>query len=267
MLPILLTASVDTRGMKGAMFSALDREKMYVDTLNFYINEFAKHKETFSLVFVENSGWKPLSILKQLSNAENVNVEYISLDPKDFDISKGKSYNEMKLIDMAIGRSKAIKTANAFFKVTGRFPILNLFKLLKEVQKRGGDKMRFYCDCKDHKVYELLHIPINGHAGECRYYAVSLSFYKEYFKGKYSLLDDNIGKSVETFFFHVIRQVKKQDGVYCRFRTQAHLTGAGGHTLGHGMAFFCSTDNDSVALKFKRGIRQLLRWLLPWWWC
>ena len=42
MMPLLLTASIDTRGMRGAMFSAEERERMYVDTLNFYISEFEK---------------------------------------------------------------------------------------------------------------------------------------------------------------------------------------------------------------------------------
>ena len=42
MMPLLLTASIDTRGMRGAMFSAEERERMYIDTLNFYISEFEK---------------------------------------------------------------------------------------------------------------------------------------------------------------------------------------------------------------------------------
>ena len=50
------------------------------------------------------------------------------------------------------------------------------------------------------------------------------------------------------------------------FYTQAHLTGAGGHSLGKGAAFFYSTDNDSAVMRFKRGVRQLLRWVMPWWW-
>ena len=42
MMPLLLTTSIDTRGMRGAMFSAEERERMYVDTLNFYISEYEK---------------------------------------------------------------------------------------------------------------------------------------------------------------------------------------------------------------------------------
>ena len=35
-LPILMTASVSTRGMAGADFSDEEREKMYLETLGFY---------------------------------------------------------------------------------------------------------------------------------------------------------------------------------------------------------------------------------------
>lgn len=51
MYPILLTGSVDTRGMKGAEFSAEEREKMYIDTLNYYISDLSKRKDYFILVF------------------------------------------------------------------------------------------------------------------------------------------------------------------------------------------------------------------------
>ena len=127
--------------------------------------------------------------------------------------------------------------------------------------------MRFYCDCKDHSLYEWLHLPINGHAGECRYYAVSLPFYEDYFKGQYVNLCDYEGKSVEKFFLDVIRKTKKQPHVRCRFKTQAHLTGTGGHSLGKGLSFFYSTNQDSTSQKIKRYIRQIMRYIFPWWWC
>lgn len=267
MLPVLLTASVDTRGMNGAKFSAKEREKMYVDTLNYYIMELSNRPGHFILIFAENSGWNSKSIMDKLANRKNVSVEYISLDPNLFVQEKGKSYNEMKLIDMAIDRSVYIQQANAFFKVTGRFPILNIYKLLNEVDKRGGVNMKFYCDCKDHSLYDWLHLPINGHAGECRYYAVSLPFYNKYFRGRYLDLCDYEGNTVENLFLQVIRKTKSFRGVYCRFKLQAHLTGTGGHSLGNGLPFFYSTDNDFFSLKMKRIIRQWLRWILPCWWC
>lgn len=267
MIPILLTASVDTRGMSGAKFAALEREKMYVDTLNYYIDDLSKRDGSFELVFAENSGWNKNSILSKLHTSENVYIEYLSIDYNLFDQKKGKGYNEMLLLDIASDQSCVIQNYGAFFKLTGRFPILNLYALLKEVEKRGGKNMQFYADCKDHKVYDWLHMPINGHAGECRYYAVSFKFWNEHFRGQYINLDDYIGPLIEDFFLQIMRKTKNQDGVCCRFRTQAVFSGNGGHSLGKGLSFFYSTNNDSVIMKFKRGLRQVIRWAFPWWWC
>lgn len=264
MIPILLTASVDTKGMQGAKFSAPERESMYVNTLNYYISDFSKRNGKYHLVFAENSGWDKDSILSKLKKSQNVSIEYISLDADDYDISKGKSYNEMLLIDQASELSDAIKEAGGFFKLTGRYPIKNVYALMSEVERyRGGYNL--YCDCKDHKLYEWLHLPINGHAGECRYYAVSLSFYNQNFRGRYSELNDFEGKSVESLFLQVIRENRGKHGVHDRFWTQAYITGCGGHTLGNKKGLFYSTDYDSSVMKFKMGLRQVLRWLLPFW--
>lgn len=268
MIPILLTASIDTRGMSGACFDATDREKMYVDTLNYYIQHLgSKSNETFELVFVENSGWNKNAVLSKLNKADNVYIEYVVLNPDDFDQSKGKGYNEMLMMDKAIKQSMTIQTAQAFFKLTGRFPIINLYSLLDEVKKRGGKEMQFYADCKDHRLYDWLHMPINGHAGECRYYAVSLKFWNQWMAGKYVTLNDFTGPLIEDFFLDIMRRTKHLPGVHCRYRTQAHFSGKGGHALGNGPAFFYSTDNDSSLMAFKRSLRQFVRWALPWWWC
>ena len=268
MIPILLTASVDTRGMKGAKFAAEEREKMYVDTLNYYIADLGRRKqERFTLVFAENSGWDKESVTGKLRTADNVRVEYEALDPQLFDQTKGKSYNEMLILDLVSAKNRSIQEAGGFFKLTGRFPILNLYSLMREVDSRfGGGTLRLYQDCKDHRVYEWLHLPINGHAAECRYYAVGMAFYDEFVRGRYKELNDFEGRSVEWFFLRLIREHKHEAGVRGRFRTQAHLTGTGGHSLGKGAAFFYSTDNDSAVMRFKRGVRQLLRWVMPWWW-
>lgn len=138
MLPVLLTASVDTRGMKGAKFSAQERGKMYVDTLNYYISDLSKRQGNFTLIFAENSGWSVESVTSKLHKAKNVDVEYEALDPNLFDQTKGKSYNEMLILDLVSANNKTIKEAGGFFKLTGRFPILNLYHLMKEVDRRGG---------------------------------------------------------------------------------------------------------------------------------
>lgn len=100
--PLFLTASVDTRGMKGDKFSSTERERMYVDTLNYYVTLFHNLKKRQSIVFAENSGWD-LDVLKQkVRRSDFIDIEYISLDFTLFDQSKGKSYNELLMMQLAI---------------------------------------------------------------------------------------------------------------------------------------------------------------------
>ena len=44
----------------------------------------------------------------------------------------------MLILDLVTERNKSIRDAGGFFKLTGRFPILNLYKLMKEVDKKSG---------------------------------------------------------------------------------------------------------------------------------
>ena len=268
MTPLLLTASIDTRGMKGAMFTAEERERMYVDTLNFYIREFERRNMQGKIVLAENSGWPKESVLAKLHTSQSVEIEYIALGTEDFVQEKGKSYNELLMMDRAIEQSRIIQEAKGFFKLTGRFPILNALKLIEEAERWGKrhEGLRFYGDCKDHRVFDWLGLKINGHVGESRYYAVSVDFWNEHFRGRYIDMNDYEGRIVEYLILDVIRKTKCEQGVHCRYCTQARFTGSGGHSLGSGSSFFHSTDNDSLIVKTKLGIRQLIRWVLPWVW-
>ena len=53
-LPLLMTASVSTRGMKGACFSDEQREQMYLETLRYYLETLPEDQP---IVFADNSGW------------------------------------------------------------------------------------------------------------------------------------------------------------------------------------------------------------------
>ena len=54
LIPLLMTASVSTRGMKGACFSDEQREQMYLETLRYYLETLPEDQP---IVFADNSGW------------------------------------------------------------------------------------------------------------------------------------------------------------------------------------------------------------------
>lgn len=269
-IPLLLTATVDPQGMQGANFNPADRAAMYVDALNFYVSVFEREpSESRCIVFGENSGYPADKILSQVKKVPNVKIEYLNLGTAGFDQSKGKGYNETILLRMAVERSEAIAAAGGFFKITGRLKVLNIRKLLAECQKHRGSAsgLSFLADCKDHKVYEWLHMPINGHAGECRYWFASKSFFLSEMAPRYAEMNDYTDPPVlaEDLMLDVCRKTRGRKDCHDRFRTQARISGKGGHNLGTGSSFFYSTDNDSLPLRIKCGLRQLLRWLAPWW--
>ena len=270
-IPLLLTATVNPQGMKGANFDPKERVEMYVSALEFYA------KKGLKVVFAENSGWirdglavsgEWLEVMEKFDN-----VELVDVSGPEYDQSRGKGYNETILLHKAVQKSRFVQEAGCFFKITGRLKVINIEKLLKEclyIDERlavRGERLLFLADCKDHKVYEWLHMPINGHAGECRYWFASTEFFEKYMWPRYDELNDyepNIFLA-EDLMLDVCRKSRGMAGCRDRFRTQARISGKGGHKLGKGWSFFYSTDNDSFALRAKCFIRQCLRWCMPWW--
>lgn len=279
-IPILLTATVNPQGMKGANFDVSERIEMYMDALRFYAEKGLK------VVFAENSGWltqegnlTQISPSTQILNEGNIcgyqelgirgNIEFVDVSGPEYDQSRGKGYNETILLHKAVNASKFVQEAGCFFKITGRLKVLNIDKLLGEVSgfKVQGSAFKFIADCKDHKVYEWLHMPINGHAGECRYWFASVEFFETMMWPRYNELNDYPPSIclAEDLMLDVCRRTRGVPGCRDRFRTQARISGKGGHNLGKGWSFFYSTDNDSLVLKIKCGLRQVLRWVMPWW--
>lgn len=274
-IPILLTATVNPQGMKGANFDVSERVEMYKDALKFYAEKGLK------VVFAENSGFINLSQLhsdmSRMASRDSQsikeffeckNVEFVDVCGPEYDQSRGKGYNETILLHKAVNASKFVNEAGCFFKITGRLKVLNIEKLLEEISKLLlSSSLSFAADCKDHKVYEWLHMPINGHAGECRYWFASVEFFETMMWPRYNELNDYPPHIclAEDLMLDVCRKTRGVPGCRDRFRTQARISGKGGHNLGKGWSFFYSTDNDSLALKIKCGLRQVLRWVMPWW--
>lgn len=113
-----MTASVSTRGMKGACFTDDERERMYLNALSYYLLALPDAK----IVFAENSGWNLEGFARKLPEEcrrRLGDVEFISLPIDLFDNSRGKGYNETIIMHEAVLRSKFIGEAGQFFKVTG----------------------------------------------------------------------------------------------------------------------------------------------------
>lgn len=197
-----MTASVSTRGMRGACFTDAERETMYVGALSYYIERVLSKEPGQTIVFAENSGWDMESIKRQLPAYDGRRVELVSLPPDDFDISRGKGYNEMLMINKTVERSVLIRRAGAFLKVTGRYPVYNMGYFLRKASDAiYGKGYDLYCDMKDHKLYDWLHLGWNGHSFECRLFAVRRDWYLERMAPVYRECNDYDGHLLENVMF------------------------------------------------------------------
>lgn len=258
LLPVLMTASVDTRGMKGARFEAKDREKMYAEALRFYLDTICRDPRQ-KIVFCDNSGWDLASLRAQIGERADA-VEWLSLDPKDFDISRGKGYNEMILMTQAVERSQFIREAGAFFKVTGRYPIYNLGFFVKRASRAiYKDGVKWYCDIKDHPIYDWLRLGWNGHAFDCRLFGVTNAFFLEKLYPLTEQCNDATGDLLEGVLFHAVKATDPTD-VVMRFPREPHFGGVAGHVVD---AISWSSRQDCAKEKVKRFVGNCIRIFLP----
>jgi hypothetical protein len=254
--PLVMTATIGTQGMADLSVSdTQEREKQYLDTLSFYLEKGWSRE----IVFIENSGHNLSGFYELAHKYPEVITEIISCSLNDFPRELGKSYGEMCMLDYAFEHSKLIADSDGFIKVTGRFRILNLDKLINEAEQR--QPWVLFCDTKDHPVYDWLRNGWNGHAADTRFFIVQKDFYQKHFYGKYKQLNDSTGKLIESLFFQVIQSQSQAEKIISRFKTEPEPAGKAGHR----QISIIGTNNYSGWLaKSKRRIRQLGRWCCPW---
>lgn len=95
---LLMTASVEPKGMLGASFVGKDREKMYRESLCFYLEKLEENTGSQKIIFCENSGVRFVSFQAIVPAALSECVEFLFLDSTHFDNSKGKGYNDVSSV-------------------------------------------------------------------------------------------------------------------------------------------------------------------------
>ena len=115
MFPLLMTASVNPRGMSGlSVNDVTEREGQYLGTLQFYLQN-----ETISaIVFIENSGHDLTAFKSLAAKYPQKHVEFISCDLNGYPREYGKSYGELLTLDYASEHSQFVAEAGGYFKVT-----------------------------------------------------------------------------------------------------------------------------------------------------
>lgn len=262
-LAILLTATVRPQ-VKGGNFTEAQRMEMYTSTLQYYAETVGKKHP---IVVVENSD-ADLSSWKSKYN-DTLRLEIIQLTPPEcnkaqdnaanfeqFDTNKGKGYNEFLMIKKACEQSETLRSCTHFLKITGRYPMLNICKMMVEAERRGEGKV-FFGDVKDTRLYEILHLNHEGHWGDSRFFVADVAYYREHLSDCYRWMDDNVyGRYAEDWVLQLSRQYRTDKRFCFRFRHQVQFGGRSG-------AAGYREDYGSLKKRLSNKGRRLLRVLFP----
>lgn len=266
-LGILLTATVRPN-VKGGNFSEEERMDMYASTLRYYGHEIGKK---YPIILVENSNADISALQREFIDSLDLTIFQFRpdnpVDYEGFDPSKGKGYNEYLMIKKGIEKLKANRGNDIthFLKITGRYPMLNIHSIIKEIERRTDDKPIVYLgDIKDTCVYKLIgRNTLSSHWGDSRFFMTEIDFYRKNLADCYKEMDDyQAGKWAEDYFLNMSRKYRHNPRFIFRYRTQVRFGGVSGT--------FSSLNNargyDSIFNRFKAGIRQIFRILFPYIW-
>ena len=261
-LAILLTATIKVQVI-GGNFTMSERAQMYASTLRFYAKTFGKK---YPIVFLENSDYN-LSELKKEFN-DKLDIEWIQLLPSEnlqFNPNKGKSFNEYLMIKEGILRSQKLKQCTHFLKITGRYAMVNILTMTKEIEKRAKNKV-FMGDIKDTNLYELIGSKNYGHWGDSRFWVAQIEYYKNHLLNCYLEMNDcEDGKWAEHYLLRMARQYKKDNRFIFRFQHQVLFNGITGMRTSIDLATG-KFRQDSLKIRIKCKIRHILRILFPNFW-
>lgn len=261
-LAILLTATIKVQ-VKGGNFSVAERAEMYASTLRYYAQTIGK---SHPILFLENSDFDLSDFKQQFSHL--LDIEWIQLLPSDnipWNPQKGKGFNEYLMIKEGLMRSQKIKDCSHFLKITGRYAMVNIRTMIREIERRGAN-LYFMGDIKDTNLYERIGRTSFGHWGDSRFWVSSVKFYSENIMNCYMEMDDSReGMWAEHYMLRMARSLKHDSKFSWRFRNQVRFNGIAGMLTSRDLASG-KYRQDSFSNRVKGELRHILRLLFPSWW-
>lgn len=230
---------------------------MYISTLRFYSRKLPDQP----LVFTDNSGWDLGRIKSALPEKYLRKIEFLSVGPDGFDISRGKGYNEVLLIERALERSVYLRESPGFLKVTGRYPVFNIGYFLDAASREILEKGKaLYIDIKDHDLYRKLGLGWSSRFADVRLFGVTRAFFLNYVVAEKYKLNDNEGKLFEGLMYNLIKPQMHNPQLVYRFDREPHFGGLEGSLI---PAFSFAEKQNSFKSRFKRLTGNVLRKVAP----
>lgn len=201
---------------------------------------------------------------------ESLNLEILQFPPNDtaayegFDSKMGKGFNEYLMIKKGVHSSTVMKDCAHFLKITGCYSMLNIRTMIREIEKRGTDKV-FFGDIKDTRIYDWIgrKNTCSDHWGDSRFFVVEIDFYKKEMLDCYKeMCDYEWGKWAEDYLLRLSRKYRKDPRFLFRFRHQVQFNGVSGTKTSEQLKAGIQGD-DSSYNRLRNFVRYMLRNLFP----
>lgn len=180
---ILLTATVNPGGMVYTKRSDPSlRLRDYEESLELWF----RSRLGLPFVFCENSAFD-LGRMQEIPGNDDERVEFLSFNGQGFPKEAGKGYGEVGILSHAVNNSSCLKHSKYVVKVTGRYYVKNISKIIKAIELDKG--VDIYCDLAKNLSYS-----------DSRFFIASVDFLKEYLCPIRSTINDSSG----VFFEHAL---------------------------------------------------------------
>lgn len=172
------------------------------------------------------------------------------------------------MIKESVQRSEKLKNCTHFVKITGRYAMLNITSMIREVERRAEDKI-FMGDIKNTKIYDILgrKNSDSGHWADSRYWVANVDYYRNNLVDCYKDMDDQIyGRYSEDYLYRMAMKCRNDGRYVFRFRTQVLFNGIETGTWTLEEIKLGKHRQDSLGRRMKGYVRQVMRWIFPNWW-
>ena len=242
---LVLTATINPKGMPDSPFSVSDRMSQYIDALVYYAKQYP---HLHSIVFAENSG-HDLAPIRQVVKAYT-NVCFLSFGENDFPRERGKGYGELKLLCDCFDCATYPDTP-LFIKITGRLKVLNLDRIFSHY----NNDVNFICDSKTLNV-RFWNKSIQPIHTDARLFLMRRHFFDRYLRSSASRVNENEGFYLENLLHELAQMtIDNGAGVIDRFAVEPDIEGYGAH--------FGGKNYRSPKQRLKYIVRNIARHITP----
>lgn len=217
------------------MFSTENRLRQYVGAFRFFLRAFRRHPDCIrGIVLCENSGastdpFRDL-VARELPPLLRDRVELIFLPTGGFLPEKGKTYNEMRLIDLVLERSALVHPDDLILKLTGRYPqhdLARTFRDLARAAAQSSSPLQLCCYVwpRIRTRWNRAQLPLV----DVRRIAFRASTWRESFAGVYRTADNAAGRYFESIVFNIFKDHRSTPGWVAGFTRPPLILAPPGH--------------------------------------